>query len=197
KEFEEQSVQIRMDEARLRQQFLRRPLVEGHRVRREVREDLDPHTHFLATSRMDRQAFEIEEDLDMVLRELDSQLFAAVDMRGAVIIAIDGDITVRMQLRRFPLAAVVLDARQGFESGSLDLLEPFAARDTKAAVGLLVDAFDADHERAIDLGDRSKSGVAEAEAKISAKDFDESLADRLILRLSDTSRNDSRGKMRG
>jgi hypothetical protein len=37
-----------------------------------VREDLDPHSHFLATARMDRQALEIQEELDMVLRELDS-----------------------------------------------------------------------------------------------------------------------------
>src|SRR5271165_4300765 len=118
-------------------------------------------------------------------------------MRCAVIVAVDGDVTVGMQLRRLPLAAVVLDARRSFERGSLDLLEPFAARDTKATVGLVVDALDAHHQCAIDLGDRSKSGVAEAEAKVPTKDFDESLADRLILWLSDTSRNDSRGKMRG
>jgi hypothetical protein len=61
----ERGVQIRMDEARLRKQFLRR-LVERDRVRRDVREDLDPISQLLATPRVDRQAFEIEEDLDML-----------------------------------------------------------------------------------------------------------------------------------
>ena len=61
-----------MDEARLRQQFLRRRLVERDRVRGEVLEDLDSPTDFLPTPRMDRQALEIQEDLDMVLGELDS-----------------------------------------------------------------------------------------------------------------------------
>ena len=64
-------------------------------------------------------------------------------------------------------------------------------------MGLVVDALDAHHQRAIDLGDRGKSGATEAEPEVAAKDFDESLADRLILRLSDTSRNDSRGEVRG
>ena len=40
KEFEEQRVQIWMDEARLRYQFVRRRLVERDRVRAEVFEDL-------------------------------------------------------------------------------------------------------------------------------------------------------------
>ncbi len=71
-QLEEQRVQIRMDKARLRQQFLRRRLVEGDRVRREVLEDLDPLADFLPAPRMDRQALEIQEDLDMVLGELDS-----------------------------------------------------------------------------------------------------------------------------
>ena len=58
-ELEEQRVEVRMDEARLRQQFLRRRLVEGDRVRREVLEDLDSLTDFLPAPRMDRQALEI------------------------------------------------------------------------------------------------------------------------------------------
>src|ERR1700677_489140 len=118
-------------------------------------------------------------------------------MRSAVIVAIDGDITGGMQVRRLPLAAVVFHARQGFERGSLDLLEPFAAGDAKAAMGLVVDALDADHERPIDLGDRGKSGATEAEAKVADQDFYESLANCLITRFSHASRNDSRGKMRG
>ena len=50
-----------MDEARLRQQLLRRRLVEGDRVRREVLEDPDSLTDFLPTPRMDRQTLEIVE----------------------------------------------------------------------------------------------------------------------------------------
>jgi hypothetical protein len=56
----------------LRQQFLRRRLVERDRVRREVLEDPDPLPHFLPAPRVDRQAFEVQEDLNMMLCELDS-----------------------------------------------------------------------------------------------------------------------------
>src|ERR1700730_16420709 len=98
-------------------------------------------------------------------------------MRSAVIIAIDGNVTIRVQLRRLPLAAIVLNRRQSLECGLLDLLEPFASRDAKATVGLLVDALDADHQRAIDLGDRSKSGATKTEAKVATQDFYESFHD--------------------
>ena len=47
-------------------------------------------------------------------------------------------------------------------------------------MGLIVDALNADHQRAIDLLDRGKSGAAEAEAKVATEDFDQSLDDRLI-----------------
>src|SRR5579863_5255314 len=115
-------------------------------------------------------------------------------MRGAVVIAIDGDVTVGMQLRCFPLAAVVLRAGRRFERGSLDLLEPFAAGDTKAAVGLVVDALDAHHQSTIDLGDRGKSGATEAEPEVTGEDFHEPLGDRFITRFSHARRNDCRGK---
>jgi hypothetical protein len=71
------SVQIRMDEARLRQELLRHRLAEDDRVRGEVFEDLDSLPYFLAAPRMDRRALEIQEDLDMVLGELDSKLRGA------------------------------------------------------------------------------------------------------------------------
>jgi hypothetical protein len=72
KELEEQRVELGMDEARLRQQFLRCCLIERHGVRREVREDFDPLTDFQPATWMDGQALEIEEDLYMMLGELDS-----------------------------------------------------------------------------------------------------------------------------
>src|SRR6267154_2472888 len=118
-------------------------------------------------------------------------------MRGAVVIAIDGDVTVGVQLRRLPFPTVVFHAGQGLERSFLDLLEALAAGDTKAAVSLVVDALDAHHQRTIDLGDRSKSGTTEAEPEVTGEDFHQSLRDGLILRFSDTSRNDCRGKMCG
>src|SRR5882724_930227 len=118
-------------------------------------------------------------------------------MRGAVVIAIDGDVTVGVQLRCLPLPAVVFHTGQRLEGGFLDLLEALAAGDPKAAVGLVVDALDANIERTIDLGDRSKSGATEAEPEVTGEDFHQSLCDGLILRLSHASRNDCRGKMCG
>src|SRR5882672_315482 len=118
-------------------------------------------------------------------------------MRGAVVIAIDGDVTVGVQLRRLPFPAVVFHAGQGLERSFLDLLEALAAGDTKASVGLVVDAFDTDHQRTIDLGDRRKSGATKAEPEVAHQDFYESLANCLILWLSDARRDDCRRKMCG
>src|SRR5271167_5260331 len=120
-----------------------------------------------------------------------------MDMRRAVIVAVDGDIAVGVQLRRLPLPAVVLRGWQGFERGFFDFLVPLAAGDAKAAVSLIVDALDADRERAIDLLDRGKSGAAEPEAKVPTQDLHQPFDDRLVLRLSDPRRNDRRTKMRG
>ena len=101
-----------------------------------------------------------------------------------------------MQLRSLPLAAVVFHAGQGLEGGSLDLLEPLAAGDAKASVGLVVDALDADHQCTIDLGDRGKSGATEAEPEVAGEDFHQSLCDGLILGFSDARRNDGCGEVR-
>ena len=117
-------------------------------------------------------------------------------MRRTIIVAINGDVAIGVQLRRLPLAAVVLDTRQRFESGSLDLLEPLTAGDAKAAMRLIVDALDAHHQRTIDLRDRSKSRAAEPEAKVPTQDLDQSLDDRLIPRFSHASRNDRRREVR-
>src|ERR1700681_851468 len=102
-------------------------------------------------------------------------------MRGAVVVAIDGDVTVGVQLRSLPFPAVVFHAGQGLERSFLDLLEALATGDTKAAVSLVVDALDANHQRSIDLGDRSKPGATEAEPEVAHQDFYESLANCLIL----------------
>ena len=121
----------------------------------------------------------------------------AVDMRGAVVVALDGDVAVGVQLRRLPFPAVDFHAGQRLERGFLDRLEALAARDAKAAVASIVDALDAHHQRPIDLGDRGKAGATVAEAQVAHEDFDQSLRDGFILRLSGTRRNDRRGEMRG
>src|SRR5271155_4452207 len=120
-----------------------------------------------------------------------------MDMRSAVIVTVNGDVAVRMQLRRFPLPAVVLHTGQRLERGPLDLLEALTARDAKAAVSLVVDALDAHHQSAVDLGDRGKSRAAEAEPEVAHQDFYESLANCLILRFSHACRNDCGGEVRG
>ena len=51
----------------------------------------------MAAARMDREAFEAEEELDLVLGDLDAQLLVPVDVRGAVVVALDGDIAVGVQ----------------------------------------------------------------------------------------------------
>jgi hypothetical protein len=97
-----------VDEPRLREQLLRRRFVVGDRVRREVLVDLDPPAFFVPTARMDREAFEVQEDLDLVLGDLDPQLLVAMDMWGAVVVTLDADITVGVQRRVLPFAAVEL-----------------------------------------------------------------------------------------
>src|SRR5580698_1055164 len=115
-------------------------------------------------------------------------------MRSAVVIAVHGDVTVGVQLRRLPLAAVVFDAGQDLERCFLDLLEPLTPRDAEAAVSLVVDALDAHHQRAIDLSDRGKSRAAKAEPEVAHQDFYESLANCLILRFPHARRNDCGGE---
>ncbi|MBK7250680.1 MAG: hypothetical protein IPI06_07360 [Gammaproteobacteria bacterium] len=68
-----------------------------------MRVDLDPPAIAMAAARMDRQAFEPQEDLDLVPGELDPQLLVPVDVRGAVVVALDIDVAVSVQLGLLPL----------------------------------------------------------------------------------------------
>ena len=54
---------------------------------------------------MDRQALEVQEDLDLVLGDLDAQLLVPMDVRGAVIVAFDVHVAVGMQRGVLPLPA--------------------------------------------------------------------------------------------
>ena len=85
-----------MDKARLRQKPLRRRLVVGIGVRREVLLDLDPLAAFHATAGMDREALQVQEDLDLVLGKLDSQRFVTMDVRCTVVIALHGEVAIGM-----------------------------------------------------------------------------------------------------
>jgi hypothetical protein len=88
--------------------------IVGRAVRREVLVDLDAPTFFVPTARVDGKALEVQEDLHLVLGDLDPQLLVPVDMRGAVVVALDADITVGVQLCLLPLPAVELGLREWF-----------------------------------------------------------------------------------
>jgi len=74
-----------------------------------------------------------------------------VDMRGAVIVALDADVTVGVQLRFLPLPTVELGLRQRLQRGSLQRLEAIVALDAEASVAPIIDALDALLECLVDL----------------------------------------------
>ena len=65
----------------------------------------------VAAARMDREAFESQEDLELVLGDLDAQRLVPVDVWGAVIVALDHHVAVRMQFGILPFRAVHLVQR--------------------------------------------------------------------------------------
>jgi len=65
----------------------------------------------VAAARVDRQTLELQEDLHMMLGHFDPQHFAAVDMRGTVVDALELDVAVGMELRLAPLANVERNGR--------------------------------------------------------------------------------------
>ena len=73
-----------------------------------MRVDEDALAIAMAAARMEREALESEEDLNLVLGELDSQLLVPMDMRGAVVVAFDDHVTVGMEFRVLPFPAVHL-----------------------------------------------------------------------------------------
>ena len=177
----EQLIQFGVDEARLREQLLRCRLVVRLGGRREVRIDLDAPAVAMAAARMDRQALEPQEDLDLVLGDLDAQLLVPVDVRGAVIVALDVDVAVGVQLGVLPFPAVHAPDRQRLECGFLQRLEALAARDAEARVASIIDALDTLAERPVDLAQGSEALAPVAEAHVAHQDFDQSFDDRLYL----------------
>src|SRR3569833_66657 len=141
---------------------------------------------------MDRQALKAQEDLDLVLGDLDAQLLVSVDMRGAVIVALDVYITVRMQGGVLPVRALKVPDRQRFESGFLERFEAFAARDAEAGVATCINTLDTRAEGLVDLGEGSEARMSIAEARIAHQDFHQSFDDRFILGMIRT-RWDHRG----
>ncbi len=72
-------------------------------------------------------------------------------MRGAVVVALDADVTVGVQLRFLPFPAVELSLRQRLQRDLFQRLEALAARDAEASVAPIIDALDALLERLVDL----------------------------------------------
>jgi hypothetical protein len=176
----EQPMQFGVDEARLRQQPLRRGFVVRLRGRREVRIDLDAPAIAVAAARMDRQAFEVQEDLDVVLGELDAQLLVPMDVRSAVEHGLHEHIAVGMERCGEPLAAVDVVDGQRLECRAFQRFEALAARDAEARVASCADALDALAECLVDLMERGELRATIAEAHIAHQDLDQAFDDRLI-----------------
>ena len=116
-----------------------------------MRIDLDALAIAMAAARMDRQTLEPQEDLDLILGDLDTQLLVPMDVRGAVVVALDIDVAVGVQLGVFPFREVYVPDRQRFERALLHGLEALAARDAKARVTAIVNALDALSQSLVDL----------------------------------------------
>src|SRR5437016_6057082 len=134
----------------------------------------------MAAARMDREAFEAEEELDLVVGDLDAQLLVPVDVRGAVVVALDGDIAVGVQFGFLPVPAVHIPDRQRLEGRFLQRLEALAARDAKARVAPIIDALDTLGQGAVDLRYGREAMAPIAEAHVAHQDFYQSLDDGFI-----------------
>src|SRR5690606_28867536 len=84
-QLDKELMQIRMDEARLREESLGRGLVVGLSVRGEVRRMTDAPPIAMAAARMHSEALEIQEQLHLRLGQLHAQALVAMDVRCAVI----------------------------------------------------------------------------------------------------------------
>src|SRR5450631_1228507 len=119
-----------------------------------------------------------------------------MDVRGAVIIALDAEITIGMQRRLFPFATVELGLRQRFEGDFLQCLEALTARDTKAGMAPIIDPLHALSERLIDLRKRRKGRAPIPEALIAHEYFHRAFDDRLVLWMIRARGHDGGRKMR-
>ena len=161
-----------------------------------MRVDLDAPAIAMTASGMDRQALELQEDLDLVLGDLDAQLLVPMDVRGAVIVALDVHVAVGMQLGVFPLPAVHIPDRQRLERGFLHRLEALAARDAEARVATIIDALDTLGQRAVDLGEGGEAAAPVAEAHVAHQDFDQPFDDGFVLGVIRTRRHHRRARNR-
>jgi hypothetical protein len=190
-QFHEQLIEIRMDEPGLGEQLLRGGLVVRLGGRREVSIDEHALAIAVATAWMDRQALEVQENLDLVLGDFDAQFFVAVDVWGAVIVTLDGHITVRMQRGVFPISELDVPVRQRLQSGFLDCLKTLPSRDAEAGVAAVVDTLDALAERLIYGRQGDKTCMPIAETHVAHQYFHESFRDSFILRVTRARRNNT------
>jgi len=82
-----------------------------------MRVDADTSTVFMARAGVHGEPIELQEDLDLVLGELHAQRLVPVDVRRAVIIPLDVEITIRVQLCIPPLTRITHE-RQRLERGA-------------------------------------------------------------------------------
>ncbi len=144
---------------------------------------------------MDSQALKVQNDLDMLLGELEPQFLMPVDMRGAVIVALYGEVAIWMQLCLFPFAGGELILRQRFERQFLPRLKALAARDAKTAMTPIIDSLHALGQCLVDLDNRGKSRAPIPKAQVAPQDFHRTFYIRLVLRMARPCRCDGGGKM--
>lgn len=167
----EQLIEVGVDKPGLGEQLLRSGLVVRLGGGREVRIDEDALAVAVAAARMDRQSFEPQEDLDLVLGDLDAHLLVPMDVRRAVIVALDVHVTVRVQGGVLPVRALEVPDGKRLEGDFFDCLKALAPRDSEASVATRVDALHALPERLVDLGERGEARTSVAEARIAHQDF--------------------------
>lgn len=195
-ELDDEPVEREVYEAGLGEQVLGRSLVVRLRVLGEMLASLHAVPTFCAIPRVDGDALEMEVDLDLVFRELDAQVFAAVDVWSRVVRALDRDVAVGVELRPFPLGAVGGALRDWTERRLLMALESLAPRDAEPRVGLAVDLLHAVEERTVDLIERGKRAAAVAPAEETHDDLHRALDDGLVFGPPRPRRHDG-GAVRG
>src|SRR5690606_8259904 len=164
-------MQVGMDEARLREQALRGGFVIGLRVRREVRCIADTSAIAMTATWMHCEAFQVQEDLDLRLSQLDPKTFVTMDVRCTVVRRIDLQVEVGVQGRLFPFGDFKLWGRKRLERGAFERLEALAARHAEARVFSVIDALDAFGERIVDLRERSEAPMTCHKAHIAHQDL--------------------------
>jgi hypothetical protein len=120
-----------------------------------------------------------------------------MDMRSAVIVALDIHVAVSVQRRLLPVRDIDVVSGQGLERGFLEGFEALTPGDAKARVAPFVDPLDALGELSVHFGKRGEAPTPVAEAYVAHQDFNEPFDDRLVFRVIRPSRHDGGGVFGG